>query len=40
MYSEIDYLQHILLECKFISTIVTENDSMKAFLEDEIKKEQ
>lgn len=38
MYSEIDYLQHILLECKFISTIVTENDSMKAFLEDEIKK--
>ncbi len=37
MYSEIDYLTHILEECRFIVS-VTINDDLDTFLRDELKK--
>ncbi len=37
MYSEIDYLTHILEECRFIVS-VTINDDLDTFLHDELKK--
>lgn len=38
MYSEIDYLTHILDECTFIITVVTPEMDKDTFLRDELKK--